>query len=194
MAVLRRGRCRRRRTCECKRATPPPPVVTPRSGLGDDTCVPPWLYSKPPHYDMAHARKEFEVRMGMGGGCRGEGGSRGRRLPLLPQRGRCARINRRASPRRTPNSPTALSNTRTLKRARVLKHTTPRQPLRTDLLLLRGAGRARPRRRAPAPGRRGHHQLLALQPDAVPVGDDHAPLWDGVAHDQLQPRRHGLLG
>jgi hypothetical protein len=23
--------------------------------------VPPWLYSKPPHYDMAHARKEFEV-------------------------------------------------------------------------------------------------------------------------------------
>ena len=32
-----------------------------RSGLGDETYVPPWLYSKPPHYDMAHARKEFEV-------------------------------------------------------------------------------------------------------------------------------------
>lgn len=30
-----------------------------RSGLGDETYVPPWLYSKPPHYDMVHARKEF---------------------------------------------------------------------------------------------------------------------------------------
>ncbi|GBF92374.1 hypothetical protein Rsub_05576 [Raphidocelis subcapitata] len=32
-----------------------------RSGLGDETYVPPWLYSKPPHYDMTHARKEFEI-------------------------------------------------------------------------------------------------------------------------------------
>ncbi|KAI8474465.1 MAG: FAE1/Type III polyketide synthase-like protein-domain-containing protein [Monoraphidium minutum] len=32
-----------------------------RSGLGDETYIPPWLYSQPPHYDMAHARKEFEI-------------------------------------------------------------------------------------------------------------------------------------
>ncbi|KIZ01890.1 3-ketoacyl-CoA synthase 19 [Monoraphidium neglectum] len=32
-----------------------------RSGLGDETYIPPWLYSNPPHYDMEHARKEFEV-------------------------------------------------------------------------------------------------------------------------------------
>eukprot|EP00877_Chromochloris_zofingiensis_P008304 jgi/Chrzof1/3727/Cz13g06210.t1_LCKAS9 len=31
-----------------------------RSGLGDETYVPPWLYSEPAYYDMAHARKEFE--------------------------------------------------------------------------------------------------------------------------------------
>jgi hypothetical protein len=28
-----------------------------RSGLGDETYIPPWLYSNPPHYDMEHARK-----------------------------------------------------------------------------------------------------------------------------------------
>jgi len=32
-----------------------------RSGLGDETSVPPWLYSDPPHFDMVHARKEFEI-------------------------------------------------------------------------------------------------------------------------------------
>lgn len=31
------------------------------SGLGDETYVPPWLYSNPPHYDMEHARREFEI-------------------------------------------------------------------------------------------------------------------------------------
>eukprot|EP00878_Enallax_costatus_P003354 GHUV01003563.1.p1 GENE.GHUV01003563.1~~GHUV01003563.1.p1 ORF type:complete len:536 (+),score=169.57 GHUV01003563.1:329-1936(+) len=32
-----------------------------RSGLGDETYVPPWLYSKPQCIDYAHARKEFET-------------------------------------------------------------------------------------------------------------------------------------
>uniref|UniRef100_A0A383VE34 3-ketoacyl-CoA synthase n=1 Tax=Tetradesmus obliquus TaxID=3088 RepID=A0A383VE34_TETOB len=32
-----------------------------RSGLGDETYVPPWLYSKPQYFDYEHARKEFEV-------------------------------------------------------------------------------------------------------------------------------------
>ena len=32
-----------------------------RSGLGDETYVAPWLYSKPPHFDMEHARREFDA-------------------------------------------------------------------------------------------------------------------------------------
>jgi hypothetical protein len=32
-----------------------------RSGLGDDTYVPPWLISEPITMDIAHARLEFEV-------------------------------------------------------------------------------------------------------------------------------------
>ncbi len=50
------------RQLEPKPLYDPTPYTPPlRSGLGDETYVPPWLYSKPPHYDMLHARKEFEV-------------------------------------------------------------------------------------------------------------------------------------